>query len=268
MNKVIKIDPYQLFAQGIFAGPLFGSKDVLPFINRFRENYLSTELIRIGGKGDGGYLVPNILDKITSCFSPGVSHTANFEKELSKSYNIKSFMADASVDTAPMADKNFYFEKKFIGSHDKNDFITLGSWIKNCVHGKDNNLLLQMDIEGAEYEVLTYESIENLKRFSCMVVEFHSFNRLFEPFFNKIVSAIFEKIYQEFHICHVHPNNARKIASYDNIQVPEIFEVTFLRKDLSKEIISKQSISLPHSLDEKNVDFFQDITMPEIWWKS
>ena len=32
-----------------------------------------TPLIRIGGDGDGSYLVPDDLEGITACFSPGVN---------------------------------------------------------------------------------------------------------------------------------------------------------------------------------------------------
>jgi hypothetical protein len=39
------------------------------------------ELIRLGGNGDGGYLVPDDLDGLDYCFSPGVSITANFEND-------------------------------------------------------------------------------------------------------------------------------------------------------------------------------------------
>ena len=38
------------------------------------------ELIRVGGNNDGGYLIPNDLHSIATCFSPGVDVTANFEK--------------------------------------------------------------------------------------------------------------------------------------------------------------------------------------------
>ena len=75
-------------------------------MEQFRSNYISCDLIRIGGEGDGGYLIPNVFDKISYCFSPGVDYTANFEKELSEKFGIKSFMADASVEKAPLADKN------------------------------------------------------------------------------------------------------------------------------------------------------------------
>ena len=79
------------------------------FIKRFRENYVSTDLIRIGGDADGGYLIPDIFDRIAYCLSPGVADTADFEVELSRRYGIKSFMIDGSVASAPFADNNFHF---------------------------------------------------------------------------------------------------------------------------------------------------------------
>jgi hypothetical protein len=95
------------------------------FLEQFRLNYISCDLIRVGGEGDGGYLLPNVFDKISNCFSPGVDYTANFEKELSENFGIKSFMADASVEKAPFADKNFDFIPKFLGAHSRENFITL-----------------------------------------------------------------------------------------------------------------------------------------------
>ena len=54
-------------------------------------------LIRVGEDTDGGYLLPDILNDIDYCFSPGVGNSSSFEKSL-ESYGIKSFLADKSVD--------------------------------------------------------------------------------------------------------------------------------------------------------------------------
>lgn len=53
-------------------------------------------LIRIGGALDGAYLVPDDLDGIEACFSPGVSNRKDFEDELTKTYSIKCHMCDFS----------------------------------------------------------------------------------------------------------------------------------------------------------------------------
>lgn len=237
------------------------------FLEQFRSNYISCDLIRIGGEGDGGYLLPNVFDNISYCFSPGVGYTANFEKGLSEKFGIKSFMADASVEKTPLADKNFDFIPKFLGAHSRDNFITLSDWISQSNLESATNLLLQMDIAGGEYDVLVYENSQTLASFSAMVIEFHNLQKLFEKDFLKMVSAIFEKIYKNFSICHVHPNNCCDIASLDGIKIPRIVEVTFIRNDLVDKLANDNRVSLPHPLDFKNVDKNDDIAMPIQWWK-
>src|SRR5205823_127248 len=64
---------------------------------------LATEhsLIRLGDRGDGGYLVPDDLESVEACFSPGVDDRASFETSLIER-GIPCFLADASVDCAPI----------------------------------------------------------------------------------------------------------------------------------------------------------------------
>ena len=68
-------------------------------------------LIRVGGNNDGGYLIPNDIENIDACFSPGVSNVANFENDLTK-LGIPCFLADFSVENPPFQNPLFDFEKK------------------------------------------------------------------------------------------------------------------------------------------------------------
>ena len=45
-------------------------------------------LVRVGGDGDGGYLLPDDLTDIASLFSPGVSQTWDFERHVAADYGI------------------------------------------------------------------------------------------------------------------------------------------------------------------------------------
>lgn len=56
------------------------------------------KLIRIGGNRDGGYLIPDDLEGIDACFSPGVSNYKFFEDQMANEYGIKSHMCDFSCD--------------------------------------------------------------------------------------------------------------------------------------------------------------------------
>ena len=253
--------------RGIIAKKAVAPSEVERFQDRFKENYVSVDLVRVGGSGDGGYLVPDVLDQVSHCFSPGVEYKASFESELSNRFGIKSFMADASVSEAPVADPNFHMISKFLGSNTKDDFITLSDWMADSLDGSEGDLILQMDIEGSEYEVLAFESLATLSRFCVMVVEFHSLQSMFDRHFLKMLTGIFEKLYGEFAICHVHPNNCCGIASFKGVSVPRAIEVTFLRQDLVDRCRNGEKVQLPHILDERNWGDRDDITMPEKWWR-
>lgn len=72
-------------------------------------------LIRLGPNSDGCYLVPDDLDGISACFSPGVNTVADFELDCAKK-GMDVFLADLSVDSPPVNHERFHFTKKFIGS--------------------------------------------------------------------------------------------------------------------------------------------------------
>ena len=92
---------------------------------------LGYNYIRLGGKTDGSYIVPEILDEINYCFSAGYGGDCSFEKNLEK-YNIKSFLADYSFD-APTELKNFEYSKKFIKSFSDQKSIDINSWIEKPI---------------------------------------------------------------------------------------------------------------------------------------
>ena len=266
-HRIISKIKSEAFKKHFWIEKTNAKSDLEHFISRFKEKYISCELIRVGGYSDGGYLVPNILKDISYCYSPGVSSKASFEKELSDKYNIKSFMADASVDKAPISDPNFQFLPKYLGVFTDNEFITLSDWINETSGSSTNGNILQMDIEGSEYDVLIFEDGKTLSSFSTVIIEFHFLQYLFKKDFLRMVNCIFEKIYKHFSICHVHPNNCCGVAELDGIKVPRVMEITFIRNDYIEQCSNNEDIFLPNKLDRKNLEDRQDLIMPEMWWK-
>ncbi len=268
ISKLITKIKGELLKNNIFVEKTTSKNDLENFISNFKKKYISCNLIRIGARGDGGYLLPNNLDDVDYCFSPGVSSLFEFEKELSDSYNIKSFMADGSVEGPQINENNFQFIKKFITSKTNENNITLSEWVKKSIGNDPGNKILQMDIEGDEYDVLNYEDKDLLSSFSILIIEFHDFHKLFDAKFFKNLNSIFNKIFDNFSICHVHPNNCCGLAENKNIQAPKVLEITFLRNDLISKFRNNSNIDLPHKLDKKNVEKNKEIKMPEIWWKN
>lgn len=218
-------------------------------------------LVRLGDNADGGYLVPFDWDGINACFSPGVSLEASFELNLAE-YGIKSYLADYSVDSSPIQNILFDFEKKYLGAHNDNIYMTLESWVANK-EPKGGDFILQMDIEGAEYEVIYQTPIDLLKKFRIIIIEFHSLGMIFSNGGYNLVSLTFKKLLDHFEIVHMHPNNCVEPISNGRFDVPPVMEFTFLRKD---RVHSRHPINdFPHSLDVQNFPEKPDVALPKCW---
>jgi hypothetical protein len=82
-----------LLSRGYLLSTLASDNDVRKLLEKLAPHESDKQLIRIGGEDDGGYLVPDDLQGIEYCFSPGVGKTSKFEKDLSNR-GIHSFLAD------------------------------------------------------------------------------------------------------------------------------------------------------------------------------
>ncbi len=228
-------------------------------LNKLKPYNLGYNLIRIGSDNDGGYLVPNILNEIEMCFSPGTGNNTEFEKDI-LNRDIKTFLADGTINEADIKLNNFNFIKKNLASFESEKTITLENWVN--IHAKDTtNLLLQMDIESSEYEVIQATTQECLKQFKIIVVEFHYVEKINNYYFNQIFNNTIDKLLLNFEISHIHPNNCQGTYSVNGIDLPTAIEVTFLRKDLCK--FKKDTNITPHKLDQKNIVNLPDVFLPK-----
>lgn len=220
-------------------------------------------LIRIGSPKDGGYLVPDDLNGIEHCFSPGVACASDLEYECAER-GMNVFMADKSVDSPALDHERFHFTKKYIGVTTNDGFMTLDDWVAASVSDPSSELFLQIDIEGFEYEVFLAASDQLMRRFRVIVAEFHRLDHLWdEPFF-KLASRAYEKILQTHSCVHAHPNNGRGTVKTRGIETPLNMEFTFLRKDRIKE--SSYATTFPHPLDCDNVENVAPVVLPPCWY--
>ncbi|NEQ38025.1 MAG: hypothetical protein F6K40_17865 [Okeania sp. SIO3I5] len=220
------------------------------------------ELIRLGPKTDGGYLVPNDLEGIQACFSPGVSFVSGFEKDCAE-LGMKVFLADQSVDRPADEHKLFNFTKKYVGAISNDHFMTLDEWVASSLTETNSDLLLQIDIEGYEYEVFLSTSENLMQRFRIIVAEFHSLDQLWNgPFFN-LARSTFNKILQTHKCIHIHPNNCHSPLQKKGINIPRTMEFTFLRIDRIEH--SSYQNKFPNSLDYDNTAN-PSLVLPKCWY--
>lgn len=223
---------------------------VQDFLDQLRPITTEVELIRIGGNDDGGYLIPNDLGGIIALFSPGVAETATFELEIAQK-GIKSYLADYSVDNSPSEHEYIEFDKKFIGSRNNDQFMTLAEWVNSKQLPEVGDLLLQMDIEGSEYETILSTANDLLGRFRILVIEFHFLDKVSTYFGNKLIIETFSKLLTQFKIVHIHPNNCCAPILIHGKRIHPCIEVTFFRRDRFEK--SNPTTNFPHALDRPNL---------------
>jgi hypothetical protein len=228
-----------------------------PILFRMYPVATDKKLIRFGPEGDGGYLIPDDLDGIKACFSPGVSSISGFELECAE-LGIDVYLADASVESPADEHPRFHFRKAFIGHQTKGDFITMDDWMRDAIGDQSGDMILQMDIEGWEYKALNAISEENLNRFRIIILEFHGLDYLL----NYKIRA-FRKLLKNHSCVHIHPNNCCAPTPIGSISMPRMMEFTFLRNDRIK---SRQfQCTFPHPLDGDNTSN-PSIVLPDYWY--
>ena len=219
-------------------------------------------LIRFGPTDDGGYLVLDDLDDISCCFSPGVSTVSGFEVDCA-ARNMDVFMADASVDGPPDSHPRFHFLKNFIGAVNRDPFITMEEWVKMVQPDPSTDWMLQIDIEGSEYEVFLNMPTHILRKFRSIVVEFHFLDYLFDAAFFMLASRVFERLLEGHACVHIHPNNVDNVVSSGDISIPKVMEFTFHRRDRIQ--VGPPATRFPHPLDSDNREGERTVILPSCW---
>lgn len=229
---------------GFFPTRATSADDVLSLLQSLHP--VRCPLVRVGNTREGAYLLVDDLDGIQACFSPGVSIQSSFEEECA-SLGMDVYMADASVEKPLIENPRFNFVRKFIGANTCGQFINLQEWVNQSVGTSSGDLLLQMDIEGYEYESLLGVSPSLLPRFRGIVLEFHALDRLFcEPVF-RIYKSVFERILKSHTCVHIHPNNWCRNITIRGVELLQMAEVTFWRRDRINS--TEFANTFPHQLD-------------------
>jgi hypothetical protein len=254
----------KLLDHGWFCSSAVSDDQVQAFLCTMRPVATDKPLIRVGSPADGGYLIPDDLEGVRYCFSPGVAHSSAFETDLAVR-GIESFMADYSVDGPAAESPMFHFSKRYLGAFTDDVFITMGDWLQRTISPDDGDLILQMDIEGCEYDVIFETPEEIWKRFRIAAIEFHNVNIIFQPMGLKLLSLCMNKLLRVFDVVHIHPNNGGGTIRHGALVIPRLIEVTLLRKD---RIGTREAArSFPHPLDRPNFPELPAVELPECWYR-
>jgi len=234
---------------GLFVAEMVKEEELKSYWKLVEPHSNGHDLIRVGGQRDGGYLLPNDLDGIKYCFSPGAGAIWSFEEALGSEHGIQSLVCDGTIERFPSFTSLKSFIPKNVGISESEKVISFYSWVESAGENP-GDLLLQMDIEGGEYPILSSVDAAFLKKFRIIVLEIHDLNLLALPSsFSYQYSQLMSRILENFDLVHLHPNNCGGSYIAHGILLPKVIEVTFHRKDRARE---RMDVKIPHKLDSPN----------------
>ena len=224
--------------------------------------YTHDNKIRLGRDFDGGYIIVDGFnyEVLISCKIYGDD---SFEKDfLKKNSNIKCYIydeknnIDQNIKNQNIIYKSIFLKKHInsIVSETENDLYKV---IKNY-----SNIFLKINLKGEEFNLINNIPLNLLSKISQMVIVFY------HPFkidkFN-----VFKKINKTHYLIHFHPNNCYSTKNINNITVPEVFECTYINKNLIPKP-ELNNMSIPSELDKKNCKKKDDIYLsryPYTFWR-
>ena len=212
------------------------------------------KLARYGGDFDGGYVMAEPISPNLSILSLGVGSDISWDEEIGVNAHTIHFY-DHTVDCLPVEIDVATHFKTEVGPQSKPGTVTLQECIRRLP--VSNDYILKIDIEGAEWAVLHEVDADLLDRFSQIVIEFHG---LHEHILNLEVLQVMEvlrKLRTNHDIVNFHPNNFGNFEIIGNHPVPDIFEVTYLRRNL----LMTKSKEFKTTVNSPNTSFRTDIVL-------
>lgn len=192
--------------------------------------------IRLGKDYDGGYVIADIPDITYSCLiSGGISDDISFEEDFIERYQVECHAFDGTIQTLPK-ESSVHYTKKNIGAHNTESMTNLHELIDS-----NDSIFVKMDIEGYEFAWLQSLSPEQMDKISQITIEFH------KPFDKDIFKKFSNHV-----LIHFHGNNCCGLRMFKGVQIPVVFECTYIHKKYVSELI-KNVQPVPSSLDMRNL---------------
>jgi hypothetical protein len=206
------------------------------------SQYESLQLFRVGDNFDGGYVLSSSLSKDMHCLSIGAGTNISFDIGISNFVDTVH-LYDHTIPELPTslgANTNIQFFKNGLGTLRVNEFVTL----QDCFDKFPTNsqLILKVDIEGDEWKIFSSVDPNLLTQCQQIVVEFHGLLKLRNELFFKTMIKTLENLAVSHAPVNVHPNNWAKVELISGVVVPDVLEVTYIRKDLLGKKISDKVI--------------------------
>lgn len=226
------------------------------------KKIIGKNFVRVGKKNDGGYTLIDNFKSGGIAYSFGINDDVSWEAGMAtRGYEI--FMYDPTIDALPETNEHFHFFKQGIAGFEFPNYAlnTLNHFVHVNGHEDCDNMILKMDVEGAEWSFLATVSSELLSSFDQMVFEFHDLILDKDQSVMNATLACINKINRTHTLIHVHANNYDSLLILDDkILMPNVLELTYV-KTANYTFADDENIFLPKPFDEPNNPYRNEITL-------
>lgn len=261
---------------------LFTRKNKMSLVDLLTPKSCVLPKKRFGPDNDGGYVMPTRQFDVKAIFGYGVGHDVSFENQLAELWDVPAHVFDHTVNKVPPLGPNTrYYKEGIVGKDETDKLKTFRTHLDKLV-GPEGNVLLKIDVEGAEWDVIEHE---DFSRVTYLVIEYHDL----ESDTEKKVKLI-DKIDEMFDLVHIHGVNCHNqpIFALDRVtMVPRYVECTYIRKglvetypcidkyptewdmksrtdarDVLQEFWKRESAPVNFKVADEHIDYVHDVMTP------
>ena len=219
--------------------------------------------VRVGRKFDGGYVMLDNFskDNVAAAYSFGISNDVSWDEAIA-ARGINVFLFDHTIDGLPRQHPQFHFAKLGVTGYQRGENLeTLGGLLKKNAHAASNNLIMKMDIEGCEWDVFGAAPADVIGRFAQIVVELHGLCPAApDPQYLLLVNVL-KKINQTHQCVHVHANTNCDRLWVGDLVLPELLEVTYVRRSDFQNKLVANTRRFPTEIDQPTFEHMPDFEL-------
>jgi hypothetical protein len=195
---------------------------VARYSNRLRElagyfqpaQAVGVQKIRLGKNADGGYVMLDDFQGVETAYSLGIGDDVSWDADIA-ARGIPVRQYDHTVRRPPVQNPLFSFFPVQVES------------MASLKIGGTGDLVLKIDIEGAEWEFFDRASTEELLRFRLIAAEFHDFDLYHERQWWERTRRVLAKLHTTHQLVHQHANNASMPFWDGEADLPSVMELTY-----------------------------------------
>ena len=214
--------------------------------------------VRIGDSNDDGYIMLDDFSSDMKAYSFGINKDVSWDKQMANDYGMDIYMYDHTIDGLPEDNVHFHYFQRGISGVDRPEekVYSLETLIRNNGHEDNDNLILKIDVEGAEWDVLNNTPSEVFAKYRQIAFELHDFDH---PEKEKDIISALVKLNKTHFPVWVHGNNHVSAMCVEDIVLPTALEILYLNKTYYR--YEEAEVQFPWELDAPNTVLFPEYVL-------